>query len=107
MKELIIIGARGFGREVYSLAKDCQEARNDFVIKGFLDDNTDALSGMAGYPPILDSVEHYIPTANDLYCRRVENSSAWSTQALSSVRTRRLGKVVLFIGMQSFRAISP
>ncbi len=67
MKELIIIGARGFGREVYSLAKDCQEARNDFVIKGFLDDNSDALSGMAGYPPILDSVEHYIPKANDVF----------------------------------------
>ena len=67
MKNLYIIGARGFGREVYGLAKDCKNAKNEFVIKGFLDDKSDALDGLAGYPPIIDSVEGFTPTENDVF----------------------------------------
>jgi hypothetical protein len=46
MKQLIIIGARGFGREVYSLAKRSIGYNEDFVMKGFLDDKLDALDLM-------------------------------------------------------------
>ena len=46
MKHLLIIGARGFGREVYDLAMDCIEAGAEFDIKGFLDDKKDALDGL-------------------------------------------------------------
>ena len=67
MKNLYIIGARGFGREVYSLAKDCNSVRSEFIIKGFLDDNPNALDGMAGYPPIIESVERFVPSADDVF----------------------------------------
>lgn len=67
MKELIIIGARGFGREMYSLALQCKEYGKDWIIKGFLDDNAMALDGYQNYPPILGPVESYIPQANDVF----------------------------------------
>lgn len=67
MKKLLIIGARGFGREVYDLALDCIEAGADFTIKGFLDDKNDALDGFSGYPPVLSSVEDYIPEEDDVF----------------------------------------
>ena len=67
MKDLYIIGARGFGREVYGLAKECTGFQNDYVIKGFLDDKSDALEGMEDYPPIIDSVEKFIPSENDVF----------------------------------------
>lgn len=67
MKNLLIIGARGWGREVYNMLPDCIGYGTDFIIKGFLDDKADALEGMDGYPPILDSVEHYIPQRNDVF----------------------------------------
>ncbi|MBQ9641783.1 MAG: acetyltransferase [Bacteroidaceae bacterium] len=67
MKHLIIIGARGWGRETYALAKACRGYGEEFDIKGFLDDKTAALDGMAGYPPILDSVEHYEPQPDDVF----------------------------------------
>lgn len=67
MKDLYIIGARGFGREVYALAKDCICAQEDFAIKGFLDDKTDALDGYNGYPPIIGNVEHFVPSENDVF----------------------------------------
>ncbi len=67
MKNLLIIGARGWGREVYNMLPDCIGYGTDFVVKGFLDDKTDALDGMAGYPPIVDSVEHYLPEQDDVF----------------------------------------
>jgi len=67
MKHLIIIGARGFGRETFSLAKSCEGYGVSFVVKGFLDDKSDALQGFNGYPPILDSVESYVPGEEDVF----------------------------------------
>lgn len=67
MRHLIIIGARGFGREVYDLALDCIDAGADWDIKGFLDDKSDALDGLTGYPPILGPVETYEIEPDDVF----------------------------------------
>lgn len=67
MKNLLIIGARGLGREVYNMLPHCIGYGTEYVVKGFLDDKTDALDGMPGYPPIIDSVEHYIPQQDDVF----------------------------------------
>ncbi len=67
MKQLLIIGARGWGREVYNVLPDCLGYGKDFICKGFLDDKNDALEGMAGYPPIIDSVEHYEIQPEDVF----------------------------------------
>ena len=67
MKNLIIIGARGFGREVYDLATQCLGYNKDFVIKGYLDDKTDALQGFEGYPKIINAVETYEIQENDIF----------------------------------------
>lgn len=67
MKHLFIIGARGWGRETFALAKHCRGYGEEYDIKGFLDDKASALDGMAGYPPIIDSVEHYEPQTDDVF----------------------------------------
>lgn len=67
MKQLLIIGARGFGREVYDLAMDCAAESADFVVKGFLDDKKDALNGLGEYPPIVSSVEEYEIQPDDVF----------------------------------------
>lgn len=62
MKKLVIIGARGYGREAYALAKFHYE------VKGFLDDKSDAFEGLRGtYPPILGPVETYEPEPGDVF----------------------------------------
>ena len=68
MKNLLIIGARGFGRGVYHLFMDCVKfgSIKDVECKGFLDSNKDALNGYSGYPPIISSVEDYIVGADDV-----------------------------------------
>jgi sugar O-acyltransferase (sialic acid O-acetyltransferase NeuD family) len=67
MKDLIIIGARGLGREIYNLATECHGYNIDWSIKGFLDDKFKALDDYPGYPPIIDSVESYKVKPNDIF----------------------------------------
>lgn len=69
MKHLIIIGARGFGREVYStFMKTDSYLTHQIEVKGFLDDKVDALDGLSGdWPPIIGPVEDYIVQEDDVF----------------------------------------
>jgi sugar O-acyltransferase (sialic acid O-acetyltransferase NeuD family) len=67
MKNLLIIGARGFGREIYNLALSCKGFGSEFNVKGFLDDKPGALDGLTGYPQILGPVETYKVQDDDVF----------------------------------------
>lgn len=69
MKHLLIIGARGWGREVYAAFKTSKEVLSgEMDIKGFLDSKTDAFEGLRGtYPPILGPVEDYVVQPDDIF----------------------------------------
>lgn len=67
MYELLIVGARGYGREVCDWASSCIGYGDTFRIKGFLDDDASALDGFEGYPPILGPVETYSFEGNDRF----------------------------------------
>lgn len=67
MKNLIIIGARGYGREICSMAPNCIGFGDSFSVKGFLDSESHSLAAFTGYPPILDSPENYIPMEGDVF----------------------------------------
>ena len=61
MKHLLIIGARGWGREVYAGAIGTKAYRDgEYDVKGFLDSKADAFEGLKGnYPPIICAPEDY------------------------------------------------
>lgn len=70
MKNLYIIGARGYGREIFSMFENCKIVNSelqDINCIGFLDDKSDALDNYPGYPPIISSVEDFIPSQNDVF----------------------------------------
>lgn len=67
MKNLIIIGAGGMGRTVYSNALESIGYGKTFVIKGFIDDDTNALDGFPNYPPLLGTIKDYVPEENDVF----------------------------------------
>lgn len=67
MKQLLIIGARGWGREVYDIATACINNGENFEVKGFLDDKADALYGYNNYPPIIGPVETYEIQKDDVF----------------------------------------
>ena len=48
MKHLVIVGAGGFGREMFGMAREAVGFGSEFDIKGFLDAKPTALDGFAG-----------------------------------------------------------
>ena len=69
MKHLLIIGARGFGREIYRTFIHTESYLSKQIdVKGFLDDKADALDGLEGdWPPIVGAVESYEVQENDVF----------------------------------------
>lgn len=67
MKDLVIIGAGGMGRTIYDIARECVGYGDKFEVKGFIDDNIKALDGFNNYPPILGTINDYIPLENDVF----------------------------------------
>ncbi len=67
MKNLIIIGSGGMGREIYNLATCCKGYNTEYKIKGFLDDWPDAINSFGNYPPVIGTVDNYEVEPNDVF----------------------------------------
>ena len=76
MKNLIIIGAGGMGRQVYLFAQSCEGYLKDYSIKGFLDDNPHAMDGYDGFPPVLGTVEGYEIQQDDIFFNSIGDVQA-------------------------------
>ncbi len=64
---MLIIGAGGYGREIYNMAPFCQGYGEEWDIKGFLDDTPDPLQGFEGYGPIVGKIHDYQPQDDDCF----------------------------------------
>ena len=75
MKNLIIIGAGGMGRTMYSNALECVGYEDKFVVKGFIDDNLQALDSFENYPPVIETIKDYVPQADDVFVSSIGGES--------------------------------
>ena len=75
MKNLIIIGAGGMGRTFYSSALDSVGYGETFTIKGFIDDNLNALDGFPNYPPVIGTIKDYQPQPDDVFASSIGGAS--------------------------------
>lgn len=66
-KQLYIVGAGGFGRELYNWLVALPEALRDWEIAGFLDDNPSALNGFDYDPQVVGRASEWIPEENHLF----------------------------------------
>ena len=114
MNRLLIVGAGGFGREMFAAAREAVGYGTAFEIAGFLDAKQTALDDFAGYPPIFGSPDTYEPGKYDVFVtalgsiasrrRCVEALEAKGAKFISIVhRTATIGQNVL-IGEGSFIA---
>ena len=78
MKHLVIIGAGGYGREMFGAALESVGFGTAFDVRGYLDARSDALADFKGYPPVIGSPETYEPEADDVFIT-----------ALGSIASRR------------------
>lgn len=63
------------GRTFYSNALESVGYGEQFVMKGFLDDNLHALDGFEGYPPILGTIKDYVPSQDDVFVSSIGGAS--------------------------------
>lgn len=74
MKNLVIIAAGGCGREVFQWAKDVNEKEKRWNIKGFIDDNINALDGLKCDVPVLETIDGYEIKPDDEFVCCIGNS---------------------------------
>jgi sugar O-acyltransferase (sialic acid O-acetyltransferase NeuD family) len=67
LRNLIIIGAGGFGRETLAWARQSTEHEVSWRIAGFIDDNLEALAGKQTPARVLGRVADYQPRSDDLF----------------------------------------
>lgn len=75
MKTLVIIGAGGMGRTFYDLSRESIGYNETFIIKGFIDDNLNALDNYTNYPPIIGTIKDYTPCENDVFICSIGGTS--------------------------------
>ena len=94
MKHLLIVGAGGFGREMYGAVLGSVGYGTDFDVKGFLDEKSDALAQFAGYPPVVGAPSSYAVEPDDVF-----------VTALGSIASRRRCVAILEARGAQFAAI--
>jgi sugar O-acyltransferase (sialic acid O-acetyltransferase NeuD family) len=67
MKKLIIVGAGGFGREVYNWALADADCEEEWEIAGFLDDNLAALDNFDYPAKIIGTIADHKPSVDELF----------------------------------------
>ncbi|MFB9274552.1 acetyltransferase [Cohnella cellulosilytica] len=65
LKELIIVGAGSFGREVLCWARDIHQ--NKWKVKGFIDDNLNSLNAYNIDVPVVSRITGYQPDLNEVF----------------------------------------
>ena len=65
MRDLIIVGASGFGREVNQIIKDVNKVEPTWNVLGFLDDNLNALDEYKCDRKIIGTIKDWIPNSNE------------------------------------------
>lgn len=67
MKEIIIVGAGGFGRELLQWIKDINKVDCKWRIKGFIDDNLKALEGYECDYSVIGKISDWQPSENEVF----------------------------------------
>ena len=67
MKDLIIAGAGGFGREALAIAKTINKIEQRWNIKGFINDIPDALDGVKCSHQIIGTIVDWEPSENEVF----------------------------------------
>lgn len=95
MKDIIIVGAGGFGREVYYLIKRINEHTPTWNIKGFIDDNPHALDGVKCDATIIGSISEWQPKADEFFAMGL--ASPATKEELSALLKARGAKFATLI----------
>lgn len=95
MKDIIIVGAGGFGREAVDLIRDINKLENTWNIKGFIDDNLHALDNVRCKYSIIGTIKEWKPTDDEYYVIGI--ASPKSKEIVTNMLIERGAKFVTMI----------
>jgi sugar O-acyltransferase (sialic acid O-acetyltransferase NeuD family) len=88
MKDLYILGAGGFGRELMNMLLDIQNIKGPiWNIMGFLDDTEEPLKGKSCDYQVLGTIVDYQPKENDVLAMGIANPAA-KEKIVNMLKTR-------------------
>jgi len=67
LPKLVIIGAGGFGREAWAWAEQSLQVGREWQLKGFIDDNLEALKERRSPGKLLGRIQDYQPAADEVF----------------------------------------
>lgn len=73
-KQIFILGAGGFGKEVYKWLRE--DLKPDESIKGFLSGSADDIKGEKDFPPYLGTIDGYAPEIGDVFLLAIGDINA-------------------------------
>ncbi len=79
LKDIVIVGAGGLGREVLAAIADCNAAREEWNVVGFLDSDSNLAGSRLHGVPVLGS---------DEWCQHNSHESLWFLCAIGEPRVR-------------------
>lgn len=85
MKDLIIVGASGFGREVLQIVKDINKQTPTWNVLGFIDDNLNALDGYECDKQVIGTIEEWEPQQSEHFVIAI---------AVPAIKERIVGSLV-------------
>lgn len=95
MKDLIIVCAGGFGREAYYLARGINRLTPRWHIRGFIDDNLDALGDVKCDVGVIGTIKDWQPSDNEEFVMGV--ASPRTKEFLSHLLKARGAKFVTLV----------
>jgi sugar O-acyltransferase (sialic acid O-acetyltransferase NeuD family) len=104
MKNLILVGAGDWGLEVHAWIHESMQYGIEYVFKGFIDDNIEALNDSNLNPNLLlGPINTYIPETNDVFICVIANLNVkekvvLDLQSKGAVFINAFHKSVIFIG---------
>ena len=81
MKDIIIVGAGGFGREAYYLIKTINAVKPIWNIKGFINDIPVDLKAKRIDVPILGTIKEWQPSDNEVFAMGISSPQGKATVA--------------------------
>lgn len=82
MKDLIIVGAGGFGREALYLALEINDIKPTWNILGFIDDNPNALDGIRCDYHIIGKISDWQPKDNEVFAMGISSPKVKETVSI-------------------------
>ena len=73
MKNIIIVGAGGFGRELLQWIKDINKVKHTWEIKGFIDDKLDSLNGYECDYKVIGRIIDWVPADDEVFALAIAN----------------------------------